>query len=286
MGRWPDDLKRKWRWLWSQEGFRRRPVAISARLMVWRARCRLRQAAVVKFPRWNVRVLLPPRWRGIEKLIFAFREDYEPELAYLGKALFPRAVFIDVGANLGIYTLVASSIVGPAGRVIAIEPSFQSLPILRKNIAINGLTNVLPLSVALTEKAGSAWLYHGPDPSQNSLGKNPSRNGVGEEVMTETLDSVLLQACVDRVDVIKMDAEGSEELILRGATRVLKSERPIVVFEFQPEAAQRLGLSPTGAWDLLESLRYEFFRTGRHGYLYRLDSPLPGRNVIAIPRKQ
>ena len=88
----------------------------------------LRKAAIVNLRRWNIPIFLPPRWRGIEKLVFVFRENYEPELIYLEKVLSSKAVFIDVGANLGIYALVASRLVGRAGRVIAIEPSVQSCP--------------------------------------------------------------------------------------------------------------------------------------------------------------
>ncbi len=280
-----NDLNRKWQWLTSQEGFCRAPVSTCARLISWRARCLLRKAAIVNLRRWNMPIFLPPRWQGIEKLVFVFRENYEPELIYLEKVLSSKAVFIDVGANLGIYTLVASKLVGRAGRVIAIEPSVQSFPALQKNIAVNRLTNVLPLSVALAEKTAKTWLHHGINPGQNSFGKDPSCNGVGEEVVTETLDSVLLQASVDHVDLIKMDVEGAEELVLRGASRVVTSERPVIIFEFNPEAAQRLGLSPSGAWNLIEALNYEFFMVGPRGSLHRSDSPLPGRNVVAIPRQ-
>lgn len=280
-----NDLSRKWQWLTSQEGFRRAPVSTCARLISWRGRCLLGKAAIVNLRRWNIPIFLPPRWRGIEKLVFVFRENYEPELIYLEKVLSSKAVFIDVGANLGIYTLVASRLVGRAGRVIAIEPSVQSFPALQKNIAVNRLTNVLPLPVALAEKTAKTWLHHGINPGQNSFGKDPSCNGVGEEVVTETLDSVLLQASVDHVDLIKMDVEGAEELVLRGASRVVTSERPLIIFEFNPEAAQRLGLSPSGAWNLLEALNYEFFMVGPRGSLQRSDSPLPGRNVVAIPRR-
>jgi len=278
------ELNRKWHWLTTQEAFRRAPFSTCSRLISWRAMCLLRKAAIINLRRWNLPIFLPPRWRGVEKLVFVLREHYEPELIYLEKVLSSKSVFIDVGANLGIYTLVASRLVGQAGRVIAVEPSFQSFPVLQENIVLNRLTNVLALSVALAEKTAKAWLYQGKDPGQNSLGKDPSCNGAVEEVFTQTLDSVLLDASIDKVDLIKMDVEGAEELVLRGANRVVTSERPMIIFEFQPQAAQRLGLSPSGAWNLLEGLNYEFFMVGPGGSLRRFDSPLPGRNVVAIAR--
>jgi len=58
-----------------------------------------------KAGKMDLQVLLPAKWRGIGRLVFAFRERYEPELEYLRSLLFPGATFVDVGANLGIYTL-------------------------------------------------------------------------------------------------------------------------------------------------------------------------------------
>src|SRR5882757_496264 len=95
----------RWKYLRAQESFRRAPLLTVCRLICWRARCLLQKPAVINLPEWNVRMFLPPEWRGIGKLVFAFREDYEPELACLREILWPGNVFIDAGANVGIYTL-------------------------------------------------------------------------------------------------------------------------------------------------------------------------------------
>src|SRR6266436_10400822 len=213
-----ENLRKKWQWLAAQAGFQRAPALIIFRLTAWGIRCIIRRATVVRLGRWNLSIYLPARWKGVEKLIFVFREGYEPELAYLERALSPGNTFVDVGANLGIYTLVASRIVGPSGRVIAFEPSVQSLPLLQKNIMLNSLTNVTAFPVALSEKAGRVRLYHaGSCPSGNSLGHHPSFPGGFETVLAESLDDVLQRIPAGRVDVIKMDVQGAEELVLRGA---------------------------------------------------------------------
>jgi len=226
---------------------------------------------------------LPAQWRGFGKYVFAFRENYERELIYLYKLLAPGSTFIDVGANMGIYTLVASRLVGEAGRVIAFEPSAQSFPLLRKNIALNGLTNVLALPEALSHEIGRTRLYHGPDPVSNSLGRGLSWDGDAEEVATETLDNVLHRTSLMRVDAIKIDVEGAEELVLRGALKTLTRVRPIIVFEINPGACSSLGLSPYGAMELLQSLGYNCFVVGQSGTDFRLDSPPGYFNVLAIP---
>ncbi len=279
------ELENKWQRLRKEEGFRQAPVLTFVRLISWLAGCLLQKAVIVKLRKWNVRMFLPPKWRGIGRLIFTFREHYEPELAYLEKVLSPGKTFVDVGASFGIYTVVASRMVGTAGRVLAFEPSVQSFSVLRRNIEINNLKNVLAFRVALSEERGGAWLYHAPDPSGNSLGRDPSFDGAAEEVITESLDCALERASVDRVDVIKMDVQGAEELVLRGANKVVNTMRPLIIFEVYPNGAEYLGLSSNGARKMLEGLGYEFFRVGEPGPIDWTE-PLPAYfNVVAVPRK-
>jgi len=234
-------------------------------------------------------MFLPPNWRGVAKLIYAFRDDYEPELLYLERVLSPGKVFVDAGANFGIYTLLASKIVGEAGRVISFEPSSRVFPVLRRNIALNGFKNVLALPLALTDKPGRARLYYHSAVGCDSLGKDASfeQDAHTEEIGTESLDNVLKHTSVGRVDVIKMDVQGAEELALRGANEIVASTRPVVIFEFFPEGAASLGLSPNGTWNFLEGCGYEFFIVDERGTASRLLSPPPTiANVLAIHRLQ
>jgi FkbM family methyltransferase len=278
-------LARKWLWLRAQTDFQRAPIRTAFRFVSWGVRCALRTQTIVEIKKWNLRILLPAKWKGVEKLIFVFREHYESELNYLETILFPGKTFVDAGANLGIYTLVASRIVGPSGGVIAFEPSLQSFPVLEENISLNGFTNVLAVRVALSDKTGNAFLYHGSDAGKNSLGSGPCAEPKGEAVATQSLDEALHQLSVENVDVIKMDVEGAEELILLGASSTVTSHRPIVLFEINPEASGCLGLSPRGAWDLLAASDYKFYTIKQNGTLSTLGTmPMALGNVVAIPR--
>ena len=278
-------FEEQWKYLSTQDAFRHAPLLTICRLFSWRVRCLLGKPAIMNLPEWNVRMFLPPEWRGIAKLVFAFRENYERELIYLNKILSPGKVFIDVGANIGIYSLAASRIVGETGLVLAFEPSVQSLPVLKKNIGLNRLKNVRAFPVALAQNSGRAWLHRGPNPSLNSLGKDPSWKEDGEAIVTETLDKALNQAGIHRVNVIKMDVQGSEELVLRGARETLASEHPVIIFEVWPEGASLLGLSPTGPWELLKSSGYEFFAVGQGGTISPIKSPPAIGNVVAMHRE-
>ena len=258
----PKGLERKWGFLRTQDGMRKAPIHALIRLISWRARCSLGKETIVRIPRWNLEVFLPANWRGQAKRVFAFRENYEPELIYLEKLLSSGSVFIDVGANIGIYTLVASKLVGEAGRVIAFEPSAQSFPLLLQNIELNSLKNVRAFRLALADRIRKAWLYHPGVPECNSLAKDSSSEDEAEEVTVETLDDMVKRASISRVDVIKIDVEGAEELVLRGAANVLSSMRPAVIFEVNPSYAALFGLSAQGSSKLLEGLGYEFLTLG------------------------
>src|ERR1019366_1804983 len=129
--------------------------------------------------------------------------------------------FVDVGACYGIYTLVAAKLVGANGRVIAFEPATRSYAVLQENIKLNGLSNVRTYRVALSDRIGLRKLYHQPDPGRNSLGMPQGISDAPEEVETNTLDSVLGSDPSECVNVMKLDVEGAEELVFRGAREII-----------------------------------------------------------------
>lgn len=286
VGRWACRLRKAremWQFLKAQEAFRRAPVLTLLRSVAWRWRCWFGLETVLDLSTWSVRMFFPAQRKGFGKFIFAFREYYEPELAYLKKILSPGKVFIDVGANFGVYTLVAGKLVGETGTVLAFEPTAQSFVVLQQNIELNRFTNVRAFQVALAQTRGEAWLYHGSDPVGNSLGKDPFCGNEGEQVQTEALDNVLAASRIAHVDAIKIDVEGAEELVLRGAMRCLSEQRPIVIFEFNPGYPPRLGLSPWGARDLLKSLGYEFIVLDEGARSSNLELRPTYFNIVAIP---
>src|SRR6266576_2927776 len=185
-----EKMREMWHFFKTQEGFRLAPVLTVSRSIFWYCRCLLRMATTLELPRWDVRMFFPAQRKGFGKFIYAFREYYEPELAYLERILSPGKVFIDVGANFGVYTLVASKLVGDTGSVLAFEPTAQSFGILRKNVELNHCSNVSAFQVALAETRSKAWLNHEWDPACNWLRKDPHSSSDGEEVQTVALDQL------------------------------------------------------------------------------------------------
>lgn len=141
----------------------------------------------------------------------------------------PNQVVIDVGANIGLYTLIACRMVEPNGRVISIEPDESNLTVLKKNVAINKLKNTLVLPVALGCTTNRKKFYAGVMPTGSSF--YPTRTRVlckvreTKETKTVTLDSLLKELKIIDVDWIKIDVENADLDVLRGGESVLQNSK-------------------------------------------------------------
>jgi FkbM family methyltransferase len=173
--------------------------------------------------------------------------------------LRPGMIFADIGASVGIHTLEAARAVGPSGKVYAFEPTPRTLAALRSNLALNGVTQVEVFPVAVMDRSGPVRLHlNHEDGSLNSIFPG---EGAPEaiEVPGLPLDEAL--AGREKVDIIKIDAEGAESLILRGMTNVLARNPDIVLLlEFAPQHLVRAGVN---AAEYLAQLRSMGFRIKR-----------------------
>jgi FkbM family methyltransferase len=128
----------------------------------------------------------------------------------------PGAIVLDIGANVGFFTLLASKLVGTAGHVHAFEPFPRNLYFLERHIRMNSLSNVTVHSLAITSQSGAARFERGENASQARLA-----DGGGIPIRTASLDDLLSDKVVRAPDFIKMDIEGAEGDALRGATMLL-----------------------------------------------------------------
>ena len=147
------------------------------------------------------------------------------------RALAPGMTVVDVGANVGWYTLLAASVVGHRGRVVAIEASAANVELLRRSVAMNGFGNVEVIHAAVSDREGELR-YHADD--SNGFVATPDEVPGGAAVRAAPLDRLL--ADEPRVDVVKMDIEGSEGRALAGMTVTLARHRPLVFTEFSAGA--------------------------------------------------
>jgi len=162
---------------------------------------------------------------------------------------------MDVGANLGLYTLVISRAVGPSGKVYAFEPVPEIFARLQEHIAMNNATNVIPLQLALSDRKGTAKMF--VKGGVSSLFVHVSDKIV--EVQVERLDDFVEREGIERVDAIKIDVEGAELMVIRGADRIIRRDKPILMVEFHPATLQEAGTTPEELFTTIINYGYDAF---------------------------
>jgi FkbM family methyltransferase len=197
---------------------------------------------------------------------------WEPQLTrFVSRRLRPGDTFVDVGANVGYFTLLASRLVGPSGAVVAVEASPTTYQELRGSLNLNGQPqNVRPLNVAVADREGRVPLFRGPpwhpglasmfSELEGDLAKEPALE-FECEVAARRLDDVLTPVEADSARIVKIDVEGAEARVVAGMGGLLERGRPDleVVVEIGPERLARQGTS-AGA------VIREFEQAGFHAY--------------------
>jgi FkbM family methyltransferase len=201
-------------------------------------------------------------------------------------------VVFDIGANVGLHSVLLSRLVGREGRLVVFEPNSALLPNLRRTL--QGLENTVLFECALSDRAGQAEFFVPADDMKASLADwtDVATDGKAREVTCEQsrLDDLIEAGAVGEPDFIKCDVEGAELLVFRGARRVLdRPDAPVVLFEVNGHTAAGFGFGAMDAKDFLEGLRsprYQFFKVREDGSLSRLGTSNPWSNVLAVPIAQ
>lgn len=144
--------------------------------------------------------------------------------------------FIDVGANKGDFTLFTGHLIGESGKVIAVEPAPENIHWLNKSLAENELENITLVDAALSDENGHATFRLGDRSGWGNL--LPDRDELEDgtiEVRTVTLDSLVPELELDRVDAVKIDVEGGEVAVVRGAEETIDRFRPMIWLEIHAD---------------------------------------------------
>lgn len=195
---------------------------------------------------------------------FGFRvtsaEGYEPETRQaLAACLAPGMVFVDLGANEGFFSVVASRLVGPTGRVFAIEPQSRLGPVVLRNFELNAAGNASLTAVAVSDAAGVAEFNLAPDTNSGSSGlaratryANPTQS-----VRTVTLAGFLAEQSLSSVDVMKIDIEGFEYEAVLGSADLFQARRVrCLLIEIHETMLAARGRRPADIVDFLLSCGY------------------------------
>jgi FkbM family methyltransferase len=169
--------------------------------------------------------------------------SYEPHVATtLDRLLGPGDVFVDVGANVGYHTFRAAARVGTDGRVVAVEANPENARLIAHTVAVNSLTNVELVPLALA--GGRGFVNFGSHVGSNGgfLPGDAETTGSGRGTIVPTI--ALDDLALDRVSVVKIDVEGAEAIVIDGAPATIDRHRPTLLMEFSREMTERVSRRP------------------------------------------
>ncbi len=204
-------------------------------------------------PKKAVLPILQGRLRGKKWIVGAGEHgywlgSYEMRKRQAFEAEIPRgAVVFDIGANVGYYSLLAAVLVGAGGKVYAFEPLPRNIDFLRKHIALNQLKNIEVIEAAVSAQTGKSSFDLGASSAMGHISNS------GEiEVRLVSLDDMLEQGTLHQPDYMKVDVEGAEFEVLKGARKLLERHRPVLFLDTHQREAHQPSIT------LLKELGYTF----------------------------
>jgi len=222
------------------------------------------------------------------RAIFISSHRHSGHLVRLFRLLVRRGdCVIDVGANLGYFTLLSSCLVGREGRVHAFEPSPQILRLLGKNLSLNGCTNVVVHKQAVSDRCCEVAFHTA---SSDELGLSSMRE-LGAHAGTETrvpainIDSMVAE--IPPVKLVKIDVEGAEFLVIRGMQDLMRRDAPYIILELIDVFLREMGSDAHQVLELLREHDYTVYVIDEHdpgGLRVVVDPPDTQCDVLAVPR--
>jgi FkbM family methyltransferase len=196
-----------------------------------------------------------------------FNGAYEPIETYLfAQLLRPGMTVIDAGANVGQYSLIAATAVGPTGQVHSFEPVPATFARLKEHVELNQLGAIITINQAALWNQDAMLDLGLADEFADNIGSY----SVGAASNTRTqvsapgvrLATYAVAAGLSALDLIKMDIEGAEPFALAGGIELLREHRPLILLEVNREALEALGSDARSLWGLLSGLGYRAWRIG------------------------
>jgi len=215
------------------------------------------------------------------------REHPSGEEAYICRALHGGQIAVDIGANVGLITLLMARAVGRSGRVFAFEPGPRAFRFLQMNVELNGYEHIVLENVAVCDRVGQADLQVclGGESDNRLSGVEADENQYARvRVKTTTIDQYLRG---QRVDLIKMDIQGSEFVALKGMRETAAANPGLqIITEYGPGWLQAANVSPNDFFNLIGSMRFDIFDLSEDGEERHVDREWLASNVGGGTRSQ
>lgn len=205
-------------------------------------------------------------WRGAH--------DWRP-IFVLEKFLKKGNTFIDIGANQGEYALWAARKTTASGKVLAFEPMDEIFSQLKVNISLNPSykNTIEAIQLGLSDNPGEINLYgkEGSNEGVNTIFPSPEHTFLIQKIELDTLDNQLEKLQPSWVDLIKIDVEGAELQVLKGATKSISKFKPSLIIEINKEACQSAGYEADEILEFLKGYGYAFKQIGLRGKLKSIE---------------
>lgn len=194
---------------------------------------------LVELPGFNMYVRPNDNFIGA---VIAREKRYEPHVTRVLTGLLAEGqTFVDIGANIGYFSLLAASLIGRAGCIIAFEPNPANCDLLHRSIAANGFEELIALHPLAVAESRQTIHFSTAGVGSNGRVINPAE-AAAEVIALPTVEAVALDEALageERVDVIKLDIEGAEARAWRGMQAILARHKPVLLFEFSPTLLER-----------------------------------------------
>jgi len=206
----------------------------------------------------------------------AFRVYENAERDLLHSRCRPGMTFIDIGANIGYYTALATHAVGPQGRVLSLEPDPESFKYLSQTVAANNTQNISCFQLAAAAAPGTQRLYRSKDNRGDNRIYEPEPGWESLEIKTVTVDGLLEQLGISSVDFIKIDVQGAEGSVIAGMKNTIRNSGALTIMtEFWPAGMTQCGTDPLDFLAQLEQLGLTLYELVRgSGELARVEDKL------------
>jgi FkbM family methyltransferase len=197
-------------------------------------------------------------------------EIFDKEVVEIAKKYIePGSIALDVGANYGQMSILFSSFVGNEGKVYSFDADDFVFEILKKNIAINNIHNIVPVFGAVHNVADQTLFFPVQDlvkfPSYGSYGIDYTNTQKGREVKTLTIDSLNIK---EKISFMKIDIQGGDLFAIKGAIKTIEKNRMPIVFEFEYQFQDDMDLKFQEYVDLVRDIDYYFHKViGGQNYL-------------------
>ena len=184
-------------------------------------------------------------------------EEFETEV--MKKEIKEGDIVLDIGANIGYYTLIFARLVGDKGKVFAFEPDPENFALLKKNVETNGYKNIILINKAVSDKEGEIKLYLNKYNKANHTIYQTEENRESIPIKTISLDN-FFKDYKGKIDFIKMDIEGAEYLAIKGMINLLKKNKNIkLITEYYPHWFKKLNVKSEEYLKLLSKCGFKLY---------------------------